>query len=242
MRDKDAIRESMWTALERAKVVRSKNVHDKIPHFRGAEEAAERVFELAVWQQAKVIKSNPDKAQRPLRQRALEEGKVVYMAVPRLRSEQCFVELDPAKLDISPAKASTISGASQAGRLVYVEEMRPVDLVISGSVAVNRQGVRIGKGGGFADLEYALAVAAGIVQPDTPVISTVHAMQVLDEDFPMTHHDVPLDYVVTPQETIRCTDNSTGNIPRPSGIYWDDLDEAKISEIPFLRKLKEAQQ
>lgn len=242
MRDKDAIREWMWTALEQAKVVRTKNVHDKIPHFRGAEEAAERVFELQVWQQAKVIKSNPDKAQRPLRQRALEEGKVVYMAVPRLRSEQCFVELDPAKLDIPPAKASTISGASQGGRPVYVEEMRPVDLVISGSVAVNRQGVRIGKGGGFADLEYALAVAAGIVQPDTPVISTVHAMQILDEAFPITHHDVPLDYVVTPTETIHCTGNSAGDIPRPNGIYWEDLDEEKISEIPLLRKLKDARQ
>jgi 5-formyltetrahydrofolate cyclo-ligase len=237
MRDKDAIRESIWTALEQAKVVRPKNVHDKIPHFRGAEEAAERVFELTVWQQARVIKSNPDKAQRPLRQRALEEGKIVYMAVPRLRCEQCFVELDPGKLGISPAKAATISGAFRTGRPVYVEEMHPVDLVVSGSVAVNRRGVRIGKGGGFADLEYALAVAAGIVQTGTPVISTVHAMQVLDEELPNTHHDVPLDYVITPHETIHCTGNRGA---RPSGIYWEDLDDQKISEIPLLRKLQDA--
>lgn len=237
MRDKDSIRESMWTALEQARVVRSRSVHDKIPHFRGAEEAAERVFELAVWQRARVIKSNPDKAQRPLRQRALEEGKVVYMAVPRLRSEQCFVELDPANLGVSPAKASTISGAFRAGRPVRVEEMRPVDLVLSGSVAVNRQGVRIGKGGGFADLEFALAVAAGIVRPDTPVISTVHPMQVLEEELPNTRHDVPLDYVVTPLETIHCSGKGA---PRPGGIYWEDLDDEKISEIPLLGKLWKA--
>jgi len=236
MRDKDSIRETVWTALEQAKVVRTKNVHDKIPHFRGAEEAAERVFELTIWQQARIIKSNPDKAQRPLRQRALEEGKTVYMAVPRLRSEQCFIELDPSKLKITPDKAATISGAFRVGRPVYVEEMVPVDLVISGSVAVNRQGMRIGKGGGFADLEYALAVAGGIVQRATPVISTVHAMQILDEDFPITQHDVPLNHVVTPEETIHCT----GNIPRPDRIYWDDLSDEKISEIPLLRKLKDA--
>ena len=235
MRDKDVIREYMWTALEQAGVVRTRNVHDKIPDFRGSEEAADRVADLEVWRNARVIKSNPDKAQRPLRQRALEEGKIVYMAVPRLRSEQCFVELDPAKLDIPPAKASTISGASRSGRLVYVEEMRPVDLVISGSVAVNRPGVRIGKGGGFADLEYGLAVAAGIVGLDTPVVSTVHAMQVLDDELPLTRHDVPLDYVVTPDETIECS----GKLPRPTGIYWEDLDERKISEIPLLRKLRE---
>ena len=233
MRDKDSVRESVWTALEEAKVVHGKNVHDKIPHFRGCENAAGLVEELEAWQNAKVVKSNPDKAQRPLRQLALEQGKIVYMAVPRLRKEQCFVELDPAQLPIPPDKASTISGASRYGRPVYVAEMHPVDLVISGSVAVNRQGVRIGKGGGFADLEYGLAVAAGIVQPGTPVVSTVHPMQVLDEDLPMTHHDVPLNYVVTPEEIITCP----GGLPLPKGIYWEDLDRRKINQIPLLKKL-----
>ena len=234
MQDKNAIRERVWTALEQAGVVRGGSVHDKIPDFYGSEEAARRVFELAVWQRATAIKSNPDKAQQPLRQRALEEGKLLYMAVPRLKQEQCFVELDPARIAATPQQASTISGAFRCGRLVRVEEMRPVDLVISGSVAVNRQGIRIGKGGGFADLEYGLAAAAGIVGPDTPVLSTVHPLQVLPEDLPITHHDVPLDYVITPDEVIRCG----GQLPRPKGIYWEDLDEAKIAEIPLLQKLR----
>jgi 5-formyltetrahydrofolate cyclo-ligase len=234
MRDKTAIREAVWSALEAARVVRGRSVHDKIPDFHGAEAAADRVLDLDVWRRARVLKSNPDKAQRPLRQRALEEGKLLYMAVPRLRDERCFVELDPARLDASPAKASTIEGAFRHGRLVFIEEMQPVDLVVSGSVAVSRQGVRIGKGGGFADLEYGLAAAAGIVGADTPVITTVHPMQVLAEELPWTHHDVPVDYVVTPAETIRCT----SHLPRPAGIYWGDLDEAKIAEIPVLQKLR----
>jgi len=138
MRDKHAIREAMWTALEQAAVVRGRSVHDKIPAFYRADEAAQRVFSLDVWQAARVIKSNPDQPQRPLRQRALEEGKTVYMAVPRLRQEQCFVELDPSVIDSPPAKAATISGAFRCGKLVTVEEMRAVDLVVSGSVAVKR--------------------------------------------------------------------------------------------------------
>ena len=234
MQDKYAIRERVWTALERAGVVRTKSVHDKIPDFYGSEEAAQRVFELDSWRQARAIKSNPDKAQRPLRQRALEEGKLLYMAVPRLKQEQCFVELDPARMSATPQQASTISGAFRYGRLVFVEEMQPVDLVTSGSVAVNRQGVRIGKGGGFADLEYGLAAAAGIVTPDTPVISTVHAMQVLAEELPRSRHDVSLSYVVTPDEVIRCE----GNLSRPAGIYWKDLAESKIAQIPLLQKLR----
>ena len=233
MRDKHAIREAMWTALEKAAVVRGRSVHDKIPAFYGAEEAAQRVFELDIWQAARVIKSNPDQPQRPLRQRALEEGKTVYMAVPRLRQEQCFVELDPSVIDTTPARAATISGAFRCGKLVTVEEMRAVDLVVSGSVAVNRFGTRVGKGGGYADLEYGLAAAAGIVKLTTPVVTTVHAMQVLEEELPYTH---PIDYVATPEELIRCS----GEMPHPTGIYWEDLDEAKIAQIPVLQKMRVA--
>ena len=92
----------------------------------------------------------------------------------------------------------------------------------------------MGKGGGYADLEYGLAAAAGIVGPDTPVVTTVHAVQLLDEELPWTHHDVPLSYVATPQETILCD----GELPRPIGIYWEDLDQSKIDEIPVLVKLQ----
>ena len=235
MRSKDEVREAVWSAMEEARAAHTRKLHDRIPHFRGCEAAAERVGELGAWQNARVIKGNPDKAQRPLRQLALEQGKTLYMAVPRLRQEQCFVELDPSVMRASPAEASTISGAFRSGRPVYVEEMRPVDLVISGSVAVNRMGTRVGKGGGFADLEYGLAIAAGVVSPETPVVSTVHSMQVLDEELPYTRHDVFLDYVVTADEIIECD----GDMPRPSGIYWDDLTPQKIRQIPLLKKLQE---
>ncbi len=238
MRDKWTIREDVWTALETGGVVRGKSVHDKIPHFIGCDDAAARVAELPEWRAARAVKSNPDQAQRPLRQMALEQGKLLYMAVPRLKEERVFIELDPGRPEVDPRKASTISGAFKVGRPVYVHEMKPVDLVISGSVAVNRQGVRVGKGGGFADLEYGLAAAAGILTPKTPVITTVHPMQVLDEELPWTQHDVPLDIVVTVDAIIRCTGDRE-HLPRPRGIYWEDLDERKIRSIPLLVKLRQ---
>ena len=153
------------------------------------------------------------------------------MAVPRLKQEQCFIELDPGVLEVSPEEASTILGAFRQGQPVFVEEMSPVDLVISGSVAVNRLGTRVSKGGGYADLEYGLAIAAGIVAPKTPVLTTVHAMQVLQEELPWTHHDVFVGYVATPEEVIHCS----REMPRPTGIYWEDLNESKISKIPVLQ-------
>jgi 5-formyltetrahydrofolate cyclo-ligase len=39
---------------------------------------------MPAWQAAETLRANPDSAQLPVRQRALEDGKTVYMAVPRL--------------------------------------------------------------------------------------------------------------------------------------------------------------
>jgi 5-formyltetrahydrofolate cyclo-ligase len=36
------------------------------------------------------VKANPDSPQLPVRQRALEDGKTVYMAVPRLAADAPF--------------------------------------------------------------------------------------------------------------------------------------------------------
>ena len=66
-------------------------------------------------------------------------------------------------------------------------------------------------------------------------MTTVHPMQVLDEELPYTHHDVFVDYVATTEEVVKCN----GDMPRPSGIYWEDLTPAKIRQIPLLRKLRE---
>src|SRR5260370_22442205 len=109
----------------------------------------------------------PDSAQLPLRQRALEDGKTVYMAVPRLADPDPFFALDPDHLSEPPRKAASISGAARSARRVSLAELTPVDLVVMGSVAVGEDAARLGKGGGFADLELALAGAAALIRPGT---------------------------------------------------------------------------
>ena len=68
----------------------------------------------------------------------------------------------------SPAPAASISGASRSARRIPVAELSEVGLVVSGCMAVGEDGARLGKGGGFADLEYALASAAGLTGPVGP--------------------------------------------------------------------------
>src|SRR5215471_13360441 len=95
---KAALREDIWSAMRSAKVARFPGAQGRIPNFTGAEAAAERLRALPVWRHASTLKANPDSAQLPVRQRALEDGKTVYMAVPRLAGPEPFFALDPAHL------------------------------------------------------------------------------------------------------------------------------------------------
>ncbi len=175
---KAALRDEVWSAMTAAHVARFPGAAGRIPNFTGAEAAAELLRARPEWDRARAIKSNPDSAQLPVRQRALQDGKTVYMAVPRLAEEDPFFLLDPAHLSDPPRKAASIKGASRSARRIPVADLAEVGLVVSGCVAVGEDGARLGKGGGFADLEYALASAAGLIGPDTLVVTTVHELQV----------------------------------------------------------------
>jgi 5-formyltetrahydrofolate cyclo-ligase len=215
-------------------VARFPGAHGRIPNFKGAEQCATQVGELEVWQAARFVKANPDSPQRAIRHLALKQGKTIYMAVPRLREEKCFVELDPKRLGKNLYAASSIKGAFEFGRQVSVSEMKPVDLILCGSVAVRRDGARVGKGGGYSDLEYAIAIELGIITSETRIITTVHPLQIITGRIALAPHDIPVDFIVTPEETIA----TKTRLARPQGIYWDHLDQEKLAAIPLLEKMK----
>ncbi len=231
--DKQAIRERVWEAMTAAKVVGFPGAKGRIPNFVGAADAARRLAELPEWEAADTVKANPDMPQLPVRARALEDGKLVYLAVPRLRDAKPFLLLDPERLDVKPRAAASIKGSSVHGAPTAVEEIGHVDLIVCGTVAVNRQGVRIGKGGGYSDLEYALGSEAGIIDADTVIVTTVHDVQVLHEDLPETRHDFRVDIIVTPTEVIR-----TKARRRKGRIDWSELDDDQLAAIPALAALK----
>jgi 5-formyltetrahydrofolate cyclo-ligase len=231
------LREQVWAAMSAAKVARFPGAAGRIPNFIGAELAAELLRSTPEWRAAATIKANPDSAQWPVRQRALEDGKLLLMAVPRLAEPEPFYLLDPAHLADSPRKASSIKGAARSARTVGVADIGTVDLVVSGCVAVGRDGARLGKGGGFADLEFAIASEAGLVGPGTTVATTVHPLQLRGPgEIPVTEHDVLLDLIVTPDEVLDCR---PGRPDRPPAtVHWGHLTDEKIAAIPLLTRLR----
>jgi 5-formyltetrahydrofolate cyclo-ligase len=232
---KNEIREKIWRILEEEGVALFPGANGRIPNFNGADKAALLLSTLPEWQKAKSIKANPDSPQRPVRHLALSSGKTIYMAVPRLRQKRCFIKLDPSKIPSEKFNdASSIKGAFRYGLPVHPKGIpQQIDLIVAGSVAVNRRGSRIGKGGGYSDLEYAIGREFGFVREDVIILTTVHPLQIVDEDLFETDHDFQIDFIITPDEIIP-THRQGG---RPEGIIRDHLSEQKISEIPILKEI-----
>src|SRR5450756_2972559 len=106
---KEDIRQRVRTRLMLAGVARFPGVDARIPNFVGSDRAAQLLCELPMWKRAKAIKINSDAPQLPIRRAALREGKIVYLAMPRLRSERCFVELDPNRLGTKIFRVGSIT-------------------------------------------------------------------------------------------------------------------------------------
>jgi len=235
---KDGLREQIWHQLEES----GHNVGpvwSRIPNFVGADEAAKRLGELSIWKNARVVKCNPDPPQIPVRLRSLHDGKILYSPVPELVEGFPFVRLDPARLrekNVQFELAATSQGAVEHGEPVNFEDMEPLDIVVVGCVGVTRSGGRTGKGGGFADLELGIFRELRKVTPETPIVTTVHSSQVVEDDrIVMMPHDSALHWIVTEREVIE----TNSPYSQPEGVVWDVVQADQFEDIPFLKQLKE---
>lgn len=142
--EKTQLRNKIWSLLEQNKVALFPlPVRDRIPNFTGSDQAANLVRTLPEWKKAKVIFSNPDYAQKKVREFVLKEGKILIMASPRLKHG--FLQIDPQEVKGREVFASSIKGTFKYGE--PVENMAKPDLIITGCVAVDLSGWRLGKGG-----------------------------------------------------------------------------------------------
>lgn len=235
------IRQRIWDLMEAKDIARfPRPVHHRIPNFVGADVAAARLAELPEFQSAQCIKVNPDTPQRPVRHAVLAGKKTLLTPQPRLRTG-FFSTVDMSTLPslVQIEDCTTSKGVAKWGTPVTLHDSYTVDLVVVGSTAVcPTTGARVGKGEGFAELEWGILSAQGNLDPTTTlVVTTVHDEQVVS-DIPagsLTKHDVPVDVIVTPTRVIRVPNRA----PKPSGIFWDLLSPQKLGQIRVLRQLKE---
>lgn len=193
---KNQLRAKIWRELEEKRIASFPlPCWGRIPNFIGSEGIAEKVRLLEEWKKAKVIMSNPDYAQRKIRENALKDGKLLIMASPRLRHG--YLLIDSKNVKNKEKSASTIKGAFKFGK--QVKEFPKPDLIIEGSVAVDRHGHRLGKGHGYGDQEISMIRSKF---GRTPVVTPVHDIQVVGL-VPSEKHDEKVNIIVTPDSVIR---------------------------------------
>ena len=230
---KKRIRNEVWRLMEEKGVaVFPRPVYGRIPNFIGSEIAAKNILKLDFIRNARIVKVNPDSPQRPVRELLLKLGKKIIMPTPRLKKG--FLLLDPSKIPGSEIRfASTIRGAFIWGRSLSLKKIPNVDVIIVGSVAVSHEGYRIGKGGGYSELEYAILREVGAIDDNNPVVTTIHEIQ-LRNNVPHEDHDVPVDFIVTPKRIIEIVPRKS----KPNGIIWSKITSEMLMKMPILIELK----
>jgi len=241
--EKDKIRHNVWSKLEKKRQIRAypPSCFGKIPNFKGNQHAAERVTKLNEFKNAKVIKINPSLAQMDLRYYVMKANKILIVPTPALTAYEgteqdknkahfCYL-LDGSEMSESvKKKAMTKKGSIAIGEPLLDDWSKcpHIDLVVVGAVAVTSSGRRLGKGLGYAEIEWAILYELGVVDQSTTVITTVHESQIVsDETFGQnlqTCHDLPVDIIITPRKII----NVRQKVAKPScGIIWDQIQSCR---------------
>ena len=214
--EKETIRKSIYDKLfDEGQSLRPNGDYGKIPDFKGSDIAAKLLATTDEWKNSKTVFCSPDSAQIPVRFLALKENKNLIMASPNL--EHGYLYLEGNKLNGKEREASTKEGAfdycskfldfgEKPSSILADSESNSfdmaIDMVVEGSVGVDRLGNRIGKGKGFADREIEDLFNKNLIDEDTPLVTTIHPFQLL-ENVPMEDHDKRLNMIVTTDEIIR---------------------------------------
>ncbi|KAI1857158.1 hypothetical protein JX265_011359 [Neoarthrinium moseri] len=247
---KTAVRTRVWADLLQVAVADSRfhlDFGEYITDFAGSSAATDRLVALAAYREAAVLFVTPDNCLEELRRRALEAGKRVLVTTYGIR--RGFWLLDPAAIRREwegrlgargwSWYAATLDGMERVGRRVSLRDLVDlgirVPVLVTGTGAINTQGIRFGKGHGFFDLEWAMLFSIGVIQQSAVAVAVVHDCQLLEEDLRPDVFDTVCDVVITPTRVVEVE-----AAQKPTcGILWDRLQPGMLEDIPPLQELKE---
>ncbi|MFN3384275.1 MAG: 5-formyltetrahydrofolate cyclo-ligase [Archaeoglobaceae archaeon] len=196
-RSKEEVREFVWKKIE--PFCGFPPPYRRIPNFKTAKKACERIRELEEYWKSEVVFSAPDSVLLRLREVVLEDGKTLLVALPKMTG---FAIL---KGNVKP----TIEAMKRAEKAELVNLREKVRVFAQGCVAIDLKGNRIGKGSGFGDKEYEILKKNKVLTEDAIFVVVAHELQVFsDLSYLMQEHDAKSDVILTPEKTIRLKDRA----------------------------------
>ncbi len=237
-------RERVWQELREVARPDSRFAWDFssfIADYEGSEDGANRLLQRAEDDGYDSWFITPDNNLDPLRERLIERGESFVMPTYGIR--RGFLRLDPAEVPVDEASfAATLDGMNRFADRIELSAMEsrfePFDAMVTGASFVTADGLRMGKGHGYFDLEWAMMREIDLADEDTEVVAMVHDVQVLDDvqgrDL-AADHDTVVDDIITPTRRIDIEDPPA----KPEGLRWELLDREEVEEMPPLVTLWE---
>lgn len=239
MDHKSTVRERVWAELLKVALPDSRFHYDFgefIADFEGSDDATARLTSHRFYKDSSFIFITPDNCLEQLRYQTLTDGKL--MLITSYSIKRGFFLLDPKSIPADQyLYAATLDGMERVGKPVTLADIKTLpklEYLITGTGAINEEGVRFGKGHGFFDAEWGMLYRIGKIDTSTPAAAVVHDCQVLRETLYPNVFDTVVDVIFTPTKTLEVT-----NPHKPTcGILWDRLDPHMLETIPPLQELK----
>jgi 5-formyltetrahydrofolate cyclo-ligase len=232
-------RDAIWATLHRVGRPDSRFHWDFtsfIADFVGSDLATARILELDAWKNADRVFITPDNSTELLRREAIRAGKTIIVTTYGIR--RGFLRLDPADVPAEEVSyAATLDGLDRYAVPVSLTELRgtgALGLLVTGGSAISRNGVRFGKGHGYFDLEWAMLSEIGLTDGSSQIVDIVHDDQVVDEDLQGEPHDVAVDWIITPERSIRVPDLERA----PGRVLWDLIPGTEHEHLPPIIELR----
>eukprot|EP00434_Breviolum_minutum_P026910 symbB.v1.2.023786.t4/scaffold2207.1/size85781/2 len=233
---------AVWDDLEKNDAVLfPRPCHGRIPNCAGSALACGHLLTIPAIRNASVVKVHPSIGAAALRT-ALVMAKKTVLVPP-------YPGADFLYLLLHHTLAPNPLALQQAGdKREYLKWARPlrlldiplVDVVVVATCVVASNGVRLGKGKGYGEVEWGILTELGAVDESVPVYTLCHDLQVVkSEDLSpdmMESHDLPVDAFATPSGLVKCEAKDLP--PKPFGVRWDLVGADLEYDIGALRELK----
>eukprot|EP00092_Neocalanus_flemingeri_P025754 GFUD01027920.1.p1 GENE.GFUD01027920.1~~GFUD01027920.1.p1 ORF type:complete len:797 (+),score=235.16 GFUD01027920.1:136-2526(+) len=199
----------------------------RYPQFLGSDEAAKRAAALPEFISAGVVLVS--QGVTVMSDVVLQEGKMLVSPIPGLREEKVFQQLVRNEL-VEETEEGKKSPKYQ--RLEVKEDLK-IDLLVVGSMVVDKMGRRLGKKRERVGLEFVLG---GQSLKKVVVVTLVHDCQVVEEvpETMFSVQDVAVDIIVTPTKVIRIKNR----MPKPDKILWSIVTKNMMENIPLLESTR----
>lgn len=199
----------------------------------GGGKIAEQLRRQDFYRQARTVFATPAALLHQARMNSLLDSKLLVTPTPGLRD--CFYCIKPHTVPFRQlGLAMTESGMRRFGHRLDPGEMLTIDLLLTGALAVDPEGTRLGNGTGYFDLTCALLAANGWLVEVPQILAVVDKTQQVVGPLPRDPWDIPLTGVITVEGCERFAEQGRREFP----IFWQELSTGRIKKITPLWQIR----